>query len=536
MAALRPRASWVAILVAATSACLPDGPPPAGVQIVADRQASLGTLVPPNGDGLLRVLILRAGATSDSANLSVLSLDAANHASPELPLISDIDPIYGVGCRTYGLAPCSVDSSGTVQVRKTDGSWAAVNAISAEITPAGTASSGPTGLVGFTPFQSASGARSFKADSAKAGTLFDADGHATAIQLGAPVYQFGPPLVAFLGEDFCYIDPQQELVDIPPSDIPQKLATGVTEFSGVESPDGPVLMLTRVISDPTPVTQTSIRDPISGMETVLPFDRSHAELSADGRWVLDTQDASNGTFTFFDYRAGTEQIVQIDGGGGYPVWLPGTAQAWMTTFNGADMHAVWIVQPGAPAVSLPGAYMLNVDLGEGPNQPFTDDGQYWFYTTTSLDSATQVVQVARTDDPTGPAFVLNPPSTFLDRVVQLPDGRLLTTAYAKEQDRSDVTVVDPRTGQADVLARRGLLVTSGQTRMMGLFHIGEGRGDLTTIDLDTAQATVLAPEFTVTASAEPQGTDALAPGTRIVYQFQARTASPYDGIWVTTAP
>jgi len=87
-----------------------------------------------------------------------------------------------------------------------------------------------------------------------------------------------------------------------------------------------------------------------------------------------------------------------------------------------------------------------------------------------------------------------------------------------------------------VVARRGLLVTSGQTRMMGLFHIGEGRGDLTTIDLDTAQATVLAPEFTVTASAEPQGADALAPGTRIVYQFQARTASPYDGIWVATAP
>jgi hypothetical protein len=527
----------VAIVVAGTAACLPEGPPPAGVQIVADRHASLAALVPPNGDGLLRVLILRPGATTDSADLSVISLDAANNASPELPLISYIDPVYGVGCRNYGLPPCSVDSTGAVQVRKIDdGSWAMVNAITGEIKASGTAFSGPTGSVGFPPFNSASGDRSFKADSSTTGTLVDADGHETTIQLGIPVYRFGPPAAAFLGEDFFYVDPQQELVDLPPSDVPQKLATGVTQFSGVETPDGPVLMLSKVISDPKPVTQASVLDPSSGMETVLPFDGSDAQLSPDGRWVLDTEGESDGRFTFFDYRTGTEQTVEIDGRGGYPVWLPGTAQAWMTAFSGMDMYAVWIVQPGAPAVSLPGVYMLNVDLGKGSNQPFTDDGQYWFYTTTPLESATQVVQVARTDDPTGPAFVLNPPSTFLDRVVQLPDGRLLTTAYPKQQDRSDVTVVDPRTGEANVVARRGLLVTSGQTRMMGLFHIGEGRGDLTTIDLDTAQATVLAPEFTVTASAEPQGADALAPGTRIVYQFQARTASPYDGIWVATAP
>ena len=208
----------------------------------------------------------------------------------------------------------------------------------------------------------------------------------------------------------------------------------------------------------------------------------------------------------------------------------------MTVFGLGDTHAVWVLRPDAPPVSVRGAYMLYVNMNNYRNQPFTDDGAYWFFTTTSLDSATQVVQVGRTDDPTGPAFPLNPPSTFLDLALPLPDGRLLTTAYPKDEDRSDVTVVDPRTGQSDVVARRGLLLTSGQTRVMGLFHIAEGRGDLTTIDLGTGQATVLAPEFTVTASAEPQGADALAPGARIVYQFQARTASPYDGIWVTPCP
>jgi hypothetical protein len=76
----------------------------------------------------------------------------------------------------------------------------------------------------------------------------------------------------------------------------------------------------------------------------------------------------------------------------------------------------------------------------------------------------------------------------------------------------------------------------GETRFMGLFHFVEGRGDLTAVALDTGAATVLAPEFTVAAQAEPQGADLLAPGARIVYQFQARTASPYDGIWVTPCP
>jgi len=529
MGALKPGLARLAVFVAGAAACLPMGGPPAGRQVVAGRGAALGAIIPAGDDGLLRVLVLRPGATSDAEDLSVIALDAANDPGPEVPLIAGIDPVYGVGCRTYGRAPCSVDPTGMVQVHGTDGIWKEVNAITGEIQPPQSVPTGPFGSL-----TSTSGGRSFQAATQTSGTLSDADGHTTPIQLAIPS---GAPPYQFFGEDFYFLDPQQELIDIPPSDVPRTAATGVVAFNGTETPAGPVLLLTRVTAGPPAVTQTSVLDPTSGMETLLPFNGSNAELSADGQWVLDNQDQSEGKFIFFDYRSGTQQIVQIDGeGGGFPVWRPGTAEVWMTVFGLGDTHAVWVLRPDAPPVSVRGAYMLYVNMNNYRNQPFTDDGAYWFFTTTSLDSATQVVQVGRTDDPTGPAFPLNPPSTFLDLALPLPDGRLLTTAYPKDEDRSDVTVVDPRTGQSDVVARRGLLLTSGQTRVMGLFHIAEGRGDLTTIDLGTGQATVLAPEFTVTASAEPQGADALAPGARIVYQFQARTASPYDGIWVTPCP
>ncbi|HXU60164.1 MAG TPA: hypothetical protein VN962_00585 [Polyangia bacterium] len=514
----------MAILVAVTAGCLPEGPPPAGVQIVADRHAALGTLVPPNGDGMLRVLLLRPGATSDSVDLSVVSLDQDNRPSPELPLISGVDAIYGVGCGIYGLEPCAVDSTGTVRILKADHSWINVNAITGEI------DSLPQNPGASLPSFSTPGGRSFQRQSQTTGTLTDADGHATTLQLTpSNVYSAGP--CQFLGEDFYYLDPQQNLIDIPPSDVPQQLATAVMQFNGWTTPDGPVLILGRS-------TASYVLDVNAGTETMLPFDGSSSTLSGDGRWVLHSDPQTPDTFVFFDYRSGSQQTVQIDGNPVGRDWRPGTSELWVTAFGAGadDPHAVWIVRPDAPAVSVPGAYLEYVFMNERSAQPFTDDGVYWFYTTTSLDSATQVVQVARTDDPTGPAFPLNPPSTFLNLALPLEDGRMLTTSYPKDQDRSDVTAVDPRTGASDTLARRGFFLTSGQSRFMGLFHIAETRGDLTTVNLDTEQVTVLAPEFAVTAAAEPQGADRLAPGTRIVYQFQARTASSYDGIWVATTP
>jgi len=513
---------WGAVVVAAAAGCLPDGPPPNGRQIVADREASFAGLVPPNGDGVLRVLLLRPGTTSDSAALSVVSLDAANEPSPERPLISGVVLDFGVGCGVSGPAPCGVRTSATIQVHLTDGSFAGVNAITGDVEP--------QDVGDMFPWYTTPGGRSFQTgDSGMGGTLIDADGHTTPIAL-ARTSSFSSIPYGFIGEDFVYLDPQQNVVDLPPSDVPQQLASGVLQFTRSATPDRPALILTRL-------TSSSVLDINARTETMLPFQGSSAQFSADGGWVLDTEGEGEGTYTFFDFRTGVQQTVQIDARPISHIWRPGTSELWVTAGGDTnDAYATWIVRPDAPALVVPGAYPESVYTGRSSALPFTEDGAYWFFTTTSLDSATQVIQVGRADDPAGPAFPLNPPSTFLSLALPLADGRMLTTAYAKDQNRSDVALVDPRTGQTDVVARRGLLLTSGATRAMGLFHVLDGRGDLTIVDLDTEQPTILAPEFAVSAAAEPRSGDALAPGTRIVYQFQARNASPYDGIWVTTAP
>jgi hypothetical protein len=80
------------------------------------------------------------------------------------------------------------------------------------------------------------------------------------------------------------------------------------------------------------------------------------------------------------------------------------------------------------------------------------------------------------------------------------------------------------------------MITVGKTRFIGQFHFGTGVGDLTVVELATGRQTILALERAVTAFPEPQGDDLVAPGTRVVYQFEARSDSPYDGIWVTTVP
>lgn len=522
MRAVKPRSWWGAVVLAATGACFPQGPPPSGQQLLTGREASLAGLVPPNGDGLLRILLLRPGATSDLGDLSVVSLDQANHPSPELPLISDILLEPGVGCGATWPAPCGVRSSATVQVHRADGSFAAVNAITGEVdaqTPQDA-----------WPLYKTPGGRSFRIDdSGTGGTLTDGDGRTTQIALYPP-NNFHQDTYQFVGEEFVYQDPQENLIDLPPSDVPQQLATGVLQFSGWTTPAGPLLILTRL-------TSSAVLDMSSGTETTLPFKGSTAVPSADGRWVLDNEAASAGMFTFFDFRAGVQQTAQIYAPAINQVWRPGTSELWVTSFAGSnDSLTTWVVRPDAPVVTVPGAYLASVNGGGIAVQPFTDDGRYWFFTTTLLDSPAQVIQVGQAIDPTGPAFPLNPPSTVLSLALPLRDGRILTTSYAKDQNRSDVTAVDPLTGQTDVLARRGLLVTSGTTRVMGLFHVVQTAGDLTTIDLTTERTSVLAPEFAVSAAAEAQGADALAPGTRIVYQFKARSVSPYDGIWLTTCP
>ena len=112
----------------------------------------------------------------------------------------------------------------------------------------------------------------------------------------------------------------------------------------------------------------------------------------------------------------------------------------------------------------------------------------------------------------------------------------MTSAYTTTNDRANMYVVDPTTGNARVMGQDGVLLGVGETRLLVNQHHIENAGDLTVFDVTTGRGTVVAPEFAITAAVEKRGADAVAPGAQIAYQFTARFPSPYDGIWVAVVP
>ncbi len=519
----------IAALTAAMAACLPRGAPPEGRQVVADRQATLEAIVPPNGDGVLRILILKPGTAAGTQDLYLVSVGAGGGPPSEQLLVADANPQDDFGCVDM-VAPCSlIAPSGMLWVYTNDNGLVRINPFT-----------GAQLAFSSLPQGSASGQRSFSGN-ASGGTLYEPDGSTVAIDLAPPSngigFGYGSP-TAFFGEDFYYITLEAELVRLPPSGVPEPLAAGVAGFFGSPTPDGTLLILVRATPDPS-VQALSVRDPLTGAETVLPFS-SAPQVSPDGQWLLST-DTSSGSLTFFNVHSGAQQVVAVPGLAPNsffsPTWRPGSSQVWFTA--GWDpTPTVWIVSPDGSSTSVPGVRLVEVgNFGGWQQNPFTADGAHWFFTSSSFYTNTPLIEVGATNDPTGPSFAVNPEGTSIGGAWMLADGRLLTSVYTDTQPRSDVFAVDLDTGESVQLAARGRIAAVGQTRFVGMFHFDPTyRGDLTAVEVDSGRQTILAPEFAVTAFVEPQGADLVPPGARIVYQFQARTDSPYDGIWVVSSP
>ena len=526
--------------VAALSAgCLPRGAPPAGQQILADRQASLGAVVPPNGDGMLRVLFLRQNATDAAgSDLYVVSVDPSGLVSPERLLLQDINTEFGLGC-TWRIAPCQFDAKGRALVYTNTpsgqpdarGGVSVVDPVTGEVTKTPVIPSG---------IQSSDGQRRFEMDQwdplsptpPTGGTLIEADGRTTRIELGSD--QLYGQYVEFIVDDFYYIDQNSDLIDIPPSGVPQQVAAGVTNVQHWMTPDGLLLLLYGPTADPLE-PQLRLRDPVTGTLTTLPFTGTGgADWSSDYRFMVYTHESydtstniASYTHQLFDRTSGAAQALDIPSTLAVQTqWRPGHHEFWAGSEDDRTTPVIFIFTPSAPTVTLTGIRFRGISV----------DGVYWFSTTDDPNKADQVLDVGLADDPTGPRYPLNAPGTALGPITELPEGRLLAETYTNDVQREDVIAVDPRTGASQLLAERGMIAALGQTRFMGMFHYQGGRGDLTFVELDTGRSTILAPEFTVTAFAEPQGPDDLAPGTRVVYQFQARTASSWDGIWLVNSP
>jgi hypothetical protein len=526
----------LAVLAAATAACLPRGAPPGGRQIVAERQATLETIVPSNGDGVLRILILKAGPVADSQDLYVVSVDAGGGPPSEQLLLSDVDDQFGVGC-TDMVAPCGPSPSGWLLVYTKSNAPVLVNCFTGAQRPLPMRTGDLTAPY---PIFSDSWQRFVVIDSNGA-TLYEPDGSTVVLDVESDAVGGGAHAL-FFGEDFYYVTSEGTLMDLPPSGVPVQVATGIGSFLGFSTPDGTLLVLIRTSSSPS-VQTFSVRDPLTGAETVLPFSTTILEVSPDGNWVLDREDSfTTGSFTLFNYRTGAQHVVEIpDSGLPFPPWRPGnSSQIWLQGgLLPADpaTRAVWIVTPGASPISVPGVSLASVSGPDAQGVSFTPDGAHWFFTQSPPYTDPLLIQVGAADDPTGPGFVVNPGSTSIYKVWSVAGDRLLTALYTDFAPRSDVFAIDLHTGETVQLAERGRVAAVGQTRLVGMFHYDrDDRGDLTTVEIDNGQQTILAPEFAVTAFVEPQGDDLVPPGARVVYQFQARTDSPYDGIWVVNSP
>jgi len=539
----RTGASLMFAVLAITAGCLPRGAPPAGRQVLADRTARLSGILPPNGDCVLRFFVTRPGSEADAVDVSMVSVDPAGGPSAERLIASGVDSQIGLDCY-FGVAPCHAIGPTSLLIYTNGGSGnVQVDVFTGDRTQV--------------PYQlgmaSQDGRESFTTEfGTSTGKLTDT-ATGSAITLTDVSY---PNL--FIGDDFYYLSTKGALMQVSPSGVPQQVATGLLVpptmyVAGQPSPPpgaaskwtsaGTLFILNRPTDDPA-VFESSLFDPTSGTEVRLPFADPYAQVSWDGRWVLDTSVSPTTSLTFFDWRAGTTTVVEspvpVMPRDFYAFWRPGTAELWVPAAY-PEASGVVAIGPETPAQFVPDQALHNQVLVQNTLYPFTADGVYWFSSSLAPggNTSTPVIQVGASDDPTGPRFSMNGPFQYVQPFWVLGDDRFVEAVYTKDSDfeeHSDAVLFDPRTGDSRLLGERGRVAAVGQTRVMGMFHFAEERGDLTVTDIDSGRQTILAPEFTTTAFAEPQGADDLAPGTRIVYQFEARTDSPYDGIWMADCP
>ena len=223
-------------------------------------------------------------------------------------------------------------------------------------------------------------------------------------------------------------------------------------------------------------------------------------------------------------------------------WRPGRTEFWLITYASSTqtLATTLIKRPGMPAVQLPVMAHGLFDATLFSNSFFTRDGRYWFSGGAVGESGFDAVKVGLADDPNGVRFDLIPANTTDFGFRQLADGRLLIElAYSASYDRRDIFAVDPATGASSLLGKEGLVLAVGDRRVLANLRLNDGYGDLTVImNLERDSSTVLATEFAQVAFVQRQASDPdlVKPGAPIAFQFRARFASPYDGIWIATLP
>lgn len=190
--------------------CLPRGDAPSGHQILADRNASLLELVPTAGDGVLRVLFFRPGATSDYLNLWAISVDGDGNSLGEKLLYTGVSSADELSFRPQtGSKPgYPFDARGQVYVHGTQ-----VDPVTGQSRAVGT---------GFALI-SDSGQRVMLPAVTEGWVLYETAGDTTTALLDASVF------VGFSGEVLFYLTTTGDLMRVVPGGSPERLVTHVVQ-------------------------------------------------------------------------------------------------------------------------------------------------------------------------------------------------------------------------------------------------------------------------------------------------------------------
>jgi len=518
--------------------CAPRSNPPAGRQLLADRVSSPRAFVRPNGDGITRLVLTRPGKSAFTQDFYVLAFDPASSAPPtQQLLVAGLATPLGSGCGQRGGGCFETDARGRLLLSMPPLSGELVaDLLRADPVTGELFDLGPTYYHELSP----DGQRLLVhgPPSEDLATLYDEDER--VIPLGSIQTS------TFIGAFLYYVDDQQRLSRLAVGGTPEVIATGVDSFVSVTTAGAPLFQLYRPATAPpndmqpsqiTPDT-VSFLDTVTLQETPSPVSDRGFDVSPDGAWLL-VPDYVADDITFIDRATGAQQVIPSVT---TYQWRPGHDEAWLSDPQ-APTDTIAIRKPGAALQQITGRLYpvpcatAQPDLDQ-QMAAFTPDGAYWFSNTMPY-GRDSLWQVGSADDPAGPLFPVTPRGSQPTVYWPLADGRLLAPAWTSNPDRSDVYVVDPRTGDRVVMGEEGSVIAVGGTRFLMIQRVNEYEGDLTSIALATGQSTMLAPEFTLGAFVQPPATDGgdpVAPGAQVVFQYQARYPSPYDGIWVAAVP
>ncbi len=377
----------------------------------------------------------------------------------------------------------------------------------------------------------------------------EADPSITAVDLdGSELVLPAQGSSAFAGSDLFFIAPDGELERLASaSHAPEALVADVARFDVFQTARGPLLGLRRSSTTGNVSNPMSLFDATALTEIALPPTTAMATNfvpSPSGRYIaspLGANAANAATLTLFDRDTNSETTVDKLPLSNMqpPIWRPQHEELWF-----ASGSQLWRVQPGAAPESvgqndlmpfIPAvAASSEQQLALSGSLSFTPDGASRVVVTDVTGDKASVS--LRSADGLGPALPMNPKGTGVSGLWPLPDGRLLVEDWITDEHRNDVYLVDPSASTMEPFTSTGAIVATGRDRCLALLHwlAAGASGDLTLIDYATGAQTVLAQDvYAVAVDAPPETSDALAPGTRIVYLVRGRIASPDDGLWAT---